>query len=149
MSTSKERVLRIVRLESELRAVPDEALRQQIDALPAETRALLNPWCPPDVDVDVPALRGSLTRGRLKGVPERVADALTAAALQDCIDGLGDRADFPSESDLGEILPSIVARHGVPTTRIMLALAVVTDAPASKAILKSLKTDPSLAPEKR
>ena len=135
-----------MRLESELRAVPDDVLREQIDALPAEARALLNPWCPAEVDVDVPALRGSLTRGRLKGVPERVADALTAAALQDCIDALGDRSDFPSESDLAEILPKVVGRHGVHTTRVMLALAVVTDAPASKAILKVLKSDPCLTP---
>ena len=41
MSTSKERILRIVRLERELRACPDQELHDAIDALTPELREAL------------------------------------------------------------------------------------------------------------
>ena len=145
MSTSKERILRIVRLERELRACPDQELHDAIDALTPELRETLHTWCPPDVPIDVAALRASMTRGRLRGVPERVAAALTTPCLQDCIDRLGDKADLPGVDDLAAVLPSIVEKHGVRTTRVMLALAIVSEAPASVAITKVLKTSPVLA----
>jgi hypothetical protein len=137
----------MVHLERELRGIPDAEMAEMIDALPEELREHLNPWCPegePSAE-HVANLRGAIQRGRMKGMPEKVADVLTAACLQDCIETLGDRADFPSIDDLHVAVPLVAGRHGVRRTRLMLASAVVGEAPASAAILKVLKTDPSIA----
>ena len=145
MSTSKERILRIVRLENELRAFPDSDLDQTIESLEPELRETLTQWCPLGEPIDIAGLRGSLTRGRLKGLPERVAGAITAQCLQDCIVALGDNADYPNVDDLEAVLDGLNARHGVRVTRLMFTLAVVSEAPASAAITKLLKTSPGLA----
>jgi hypothetical protein len=147
VSTSKERVIRLVHLERELRGIGDAEMAEMIDALPEELREHLNPWCPdgePSAE-HIEKLRGAIQRGRLKGMPERVADVLTAACLQDCIEALGDKADYPSLEDLNAAMPGVAQRNGVRRTRLMLASAVVGEAPASAAILKALKTDPALA----
>lgn len=147
VSTSKERVIRLVGLERELRNIPDVELAEMIDALPEELRALLNSWVPAGepAAAHITSLRGAVQRGRLKGAPEKVADVLTAACLQDCIEALGDNADFPSIDDLRAVVPGVVERHGVRRTRLMMASAVVGEAPASPAIIKVLKTEPALA----
>jgi hypothetical protein len=147
VSTSKERVIRLVGLERELRNIPDPELAEMIDALPEDLRALLNSWVPAGepAAAHVASLRAAVQRGRLKGAPEKVADVLTAACLQDCIEALGDKADLPSIDDLRAVVPGVVERHGVRRTRLMMASAVVGEAPASPAIIKVLKTEPALA----
>ncbi len=147
VSTSKERVIRLVGLERELRNVPDAELATMIDELPEELRSLLNSWVPagePAAD-HIANLRGAVQRGRLKGAPEKLADVLTAGALQDCIEQLGDKADFPSIDDLRAVLPGMVERHGLRRTRVMMASAIVGEAPASASLVKLLKTEPVIA----
>ena len=75
-----------------------------------------------------------------------MAASVTDACLVDCIETLGERAEFPSEDDLRTAIPGLVTRHGVATTRVMLASAVVGNAPASAAIMAILKSDAGLAP---
>lgn len=145
---SKDRVLRLVQLERELRAIDDGRLAALIAELPTETAewiVTISRGLADDGTVDITALRGSLSRGRLKGVPERVAATISDACLLDCIETLGDRADLPSEDDLRRAAPGLVQRHGRDVTRVMLAAAVVGNAPASAAIIKVLKSDPALA----
>jgi hypothetical protein len=147
VSTSKERVISLVQLERELRAITDDELASMIDALPEELRELIKGWVPLNESAapHIANVRGSLQRGRLKGTPERIADVLTAQCLQDCIAALGDKADLPSEEDLRAVVPQIAQQHGVKRTRLMMASAIVGEAPASPAILKVLKTEPALA----
>ena len=145
---SKDRVLRLVQLERELRGLDDSQLAALIAGLRAEETAWITSisrGLADDGTVDIAALRGSIARGRLKGVPERVAATVTDACLVDCIETLGERAEFPSEDDLRTAIPGLVTRHGIATTRVMLASAVVGNAPASAAIMAVLKSDPGLA----
>ena len=145
---SKDRVLRLVQLERELRGLNDSDLAALIAELPAEETAWITSisrGIDDDGTVDIAALRGSITRGRLKGVPERLAAAITDACLVDCIEILGERAEFPSEDDLRHAVPGLVARHGAATTRVMFASAVVGNAPASAAIMTVMKHDPALS----
>ena len=60
-----------------------------------------------------------------------IAAVLTDACLADCITELGDNSDNPSTDELKAVLPGIVERHGVASTRIMLAATVAGEAPAS------------------
>ena len=141
---SKDHVLRLSALERELRAWDDADLAARIEALPEESKAWiasLGRGPDPDGTLDLGAFRGAVTRGRLKGVPDRAAGILTDGCLQDCIGVLGDRADFPSEADLHEVFPGLVERHGVAATRVMFAAAVLGDAPASSAIMKVLRSE--------
>lgn len=86
-------------------------------------------------------IRAAMTRGRLDGGMESLAMVLTDACLADCIEQLGPNADNPSSEQLGEILPGLVERHGVPVVRIMLASTVAGEAPASPIIRDLLKHD--------
>jgi hypothetical protein len=144
---SKDRVLRLAQLERELRALGDDQFTTLIAALPEEAVtwvANVARGAGTDETIDITALRGAMSRGRLKGVPERVAAVLTDSCLQDCIEALGDKADFPSEDELRGVLAGLVHKHGVQPVRIMLASAVAGEAPASTAINRVLKTDPTL-----
>jgi hypothetical protein len=144
---SKEHVIRLAHLEREMRALPDDTLRALITAAPEDTQKWLVGLSGGGEDgtLDVPGLRGAMTRGRMKGVPDKVALVLTETCLQDCITTLGDRADLPDEADLVATTPGLVERHGVPTTRLMFASAILSEAPSSRAIVKVLKNDPALA----
>jgi hypothetical protein len=147
VSTSKDRIIHLVQLERELRAIPDPELAALIDALPDEFREHLTAWCPagePAAD-HVANLRGAMTRGRLKGMPDRVGEVLSAGCLQDCIAALGDHADHPSVDELRAVVPGLVESHGVRVTRLMMASVVVAEAPATRELLKVLKTEPLLA----
>lgn len=145
---SKDRVLRLAQLERELRGIQDDQIRSLIDALNPEAAnwvAGVARGAGTDETIDITALRGAIQRGRMKGVPERVAAVLTDACLQDCIESLGDHADLPSEDELRAITTGLVERHGVATVRVMFASAVAGEAPASSAINRVLKTDAALA----
>ena len=134
-------------LERELRHIPDAELAAMIDELPEELRTLLNPWVPAGepATAHITNLRGAVQRGRLKGTPEKLADVLSATCLQDCIEQLGDKADLPGIDDLRAVLPGLVERHGVRRTRLMMASAVVGEAPASPSLVKLLKSEPVIA----
>ncbi len=89
-------------------------------------------------------LRTAAHKGRIDGGMESIALVLTDACLADCIEQLGEHADNPDAEQLGEILPGLVERHGVATTRIMLASTVAGEAPASLIIRDFLKHDDTL-----
>ena len=55
--------------------------------------------------------------GRIDGGMEAIAAVLTDACLADCIKELGDNSDNPSTDELKAVLPGIVERHGVASTR--------------------------------
>jgi len=118
---------------------PDDELATAIDALGDEHRAAV------DELVGGPAtpelVRDAATRGRMDGTMESLALVITDACLADCIEQLGDNADMPSSDELREVLPGLVERHGLGTTRLMLASTVAGDAPASPAIRDLLKHD--------
>ena len=91
---------------------------------------------------DAVRVRDGVSRGRLDGTMEGIAIVLTDACLADCIEELGDAADYPSTDELNEVLPGIIKRHGIPATRIMLAIA--GEAPAAAIIREILKSDETL-----
>lgn len=86
-------------------------------------------------------LRSAASRGRIDGGMESLVLVLTDACLADCIEQLGDHADNPTSEELGEVLPGVVERHGVATTRLMLASTVAGEAPAAPVIRDLLKHD--------
>ena len=90
---------------------------------------------------DAVRVRDGVSRGRLDGTMEGIAIVLTDACLADCIEELGDAADYPSTDDLNEVLPGIIERHGIPATRIMLAATIAGEAPAAAIIREILKSD--------
>ena len=93
---------------------------------------------------DAVRVRDGVSRGRLDGTMEGIAIVLTDACLADCIEELGDAADYPSTDDLNEVLPGIIKRHGIPATRIMLAATIAGEAPAAAIIREILKSDETL-----
>jgi len=92
-------------------------------------------------EADPTTVREAVSRGRMDGTMESVALVVTDACLADCIEQLGDHADYPSSDQLREVLPGIVERHGIGITRLMLASTVAGEAPASSIIRDLLKHD--------
>jgi hypothetical protein len=93
---------------------------------------------------DVVRVRDAISRGRLDGTMEGIAIVLTDVCLADCIEQLGDAADYPSTDDLNDVLPGIIERHGIAATRIMLAATIAGEAPAAAIIREFLKSDETL-----
>jgi hypothetical protein len=92
-------------------------------------------------DADPASLREAVARGRMDGTMESLALVVTDACLAECIEELGDNADFPSSDQLREILPGLVENHGLGITRLMLASTVAGEAPAAAIIRDLLKHD--------
>ena len=66
---------------------------------------------------------------------------LTETCLNECIEALGSNADDPSEENLREVLPGVIANHGLDVTQVMLATVVTGEAIASPIITRILKHD--------
>ena len=143
---SKEHVVRLAALEREFTHMSDHEMSALIDTLEPQARRYIAGMSgtADDGPIDVTALRAAMRRGRMKGAPERVAAVLTDKCLNDCIEALGENADLPSEEDLAAALPSVVQTHGIAATRVMMAAVVLGEAPAAKAITKTLKNLPLL-----
>ena len=145
---SKDHVLRLAAAERELRTISDAKLIDLIDASEESVRnwvASLVGGTDDEGNIDIAGVRGALTRGRMKGLPDKFIANVTDPLLQDCIEVLGANADFPSEEQLEAVLPGLVSRHGVGAVRLMLAGAVLGEAPAAGAIAKVLKKSPTLS----
>ena len=125
--------------------MPDAELARLVSAAGEEPQRWMTAISGREDSLDVEGLRGAMKRGRMKGVPDRVAIAVTDSCLHDCIEALGENADLPSEEHLRAVTPALVTKHGLATTRLMLAAAALAEAPAANAISKVLKNDPSLA----
>lgn len=125
--------------------MPDAQLEELVAACPDEAkRWFIGLSGSDDENLNIDGLRGALKRGRMKGLPDRACATMTDACLHDCIEALGEKADLPSEADLMAVTPALAQKHGVSTTRLMLAAAALAEAPAANAIVKVLKNDPSL-----
>jgi hypothetical protein len=123
---SKDHVVRLARLESEFRNLPDDRFAALVDALPDDVKAVLSSRSGgTDGAIDIQGLRDAMRRARMKGFPDQIAIAITEPCLDACIAALGDKADLPSEAELAGVLPGLVAAHGLPTVRLMLASAAL------------------------
>jgi hypothetical protein len=91
------------------------------------------------------AIRATVARGRMNGGLERMATVLTDPSLAECIELLGENADFPSEAQILEVTPALIDKHGLGTVRLMLAGAIVGEAKASPTLTHLLKHDETLA----
>ena len=138
----KNRMQALGLLDRSFKAASDEELAAAIEALDDDHREGLDSFID---SLDPEGVRAGVKSGRIDGGMEAIAAVLTDACLADCIKELGDHADNPSTDQLQEVLPGIVERHGVASTRIMLAATVAGEAPASAIIRDLLKTDDVVA----
>lgn len=120
----------------------DEEIASAIEALAEDHKTALDELV--KADADAASVREAITRGRMDGTMESVALIVTDACLADCIEQLGDSADFPSSDELRAVIPGLVERHGVGLTRLMLASTVAGEAPASAIIRDLLKNDDTI-----
>lgn len=138
----KNRMQALGLLDRSFKAATDEELVAAVEALDDDHREGLDSF----VDsLDADGIRAAVKSGRIDGGMEAIAAVLTDACLADCIKELGDNSDNPSTDELKAVLPGIVERHGVASTRIMLAATVAGEAPASAIIRDLLKTDDVVA----
>jgi hypothetical protein len=89
----------------------------------------------------VSTARTLAAKGRINGDLERISLVLTDSCLNDCVDSLGNAADDPSEGQLRDVLPAVIAKHGLAMTQVMLASVVCGEAVASPIIIRFLKHD--------
>lgn len=148
MTTVKARLAALSLLDRALAAMSDDELTAAVQAQPDDHRDALAKVAGVPAGADdttwVASLRDAAHKGRINGGLEQIAAVLTDAALSDCVEQLGDAADAPTEEQLREVLPGLRERHGLPTTRLMLASAVCGEATASPILVRLLKTDDEL-----
>ena len=152
MNAAKARLAGIALLDRAFGHLPDDELETLTTTLPDEHRAALQRLVGVVEGEEelqgaelVGAIRSVAIKGRMNGNLERLAGVVSEPCLADCVEQLGDHADMPSESDLLEVAPGLVERHGIGIVRVMLAAAVAGEAPASPAIIRILKHDETLA----
>ncbi len=138
----KNRMQALGLLDRSFKVATDDELTAALEALDDDHREGLEGFVD---ELDPAGLREGVKAGRIDGGMEAIAAIVTDACLADCIEKLGNHADNPSSDQLREVLPGIVERHGVATTRIMLASTVAGEAPASAIIRDLLKNDETLA----
>lgn len=139
MNQVKNRLQALGLLDRALANASDDELVAARDALDDEHRDAFDELI--GADADAPTIREAVARGRLDGTLESAALVLSDACLADCIDELGEHADYPSSDQLREVLPGLVERHGLAITQLMLASTVAGDAPAAAIIRDLLKHD--------
>jgi hypothetical protein len=142
VNQAKNRMQALGLLDRSFRAATDEELTAAVEALDDDHREGLEGFVD---ELTADGVCDSVRAGRINGEMEAVAAILTDACLADCIKELGDHADNPSTDQLKDVLPGLVERHGVATTRIMLAATVAGEAPASAIIRDLLKHDDVVA----
>jgi hypothetical protein len=138
----KNRMQALGLLDRSFKAATDEELASAIGSLDDDHREGLEGFVD---ELTAEGLREGVKAGRIDGGMEAIATILTDECLADCIEKLGNHADNPSTEQLREVLPGVIERHGLATTRIMLASTVAGEAPASAIIRDLLKNDDVLA----
>jgi hypothetical protein len=143
VNSTKARLAALALLDRALAAVDDADLTRLVESLPDENLAALRHIAGVRDDADdlVPAVRTAAAKGRINADLERIAVLLADECLADCIERLGDAADLPSHDELQAVIPDLIATHGLPTVRLMLAAVVVGEAPAAPTIIDLLKND--------
>lgn len=152
VNSTKAHIAALSLLDRAFIAIPDDELSALIAGLPddhlsaVKRIAGVRDEAPTGDDESaeeslVGAVREAAHKGRVNGDLHRLGVVLSDACLADCIEKLGDNADFPSEEDLQKVIPDLVEAHGVGVVRLMLASTIVGEAPASATIVGMLKTD--------
>jgi len=98
-----------------------------------------------DADTRNLAMRTAVTRGRMNGELEKITTVLTDPSLAECIETLGENADFPTEAQILEVTPALIEKYGLGTVRLMLAGAIAGEAKAAPTLTYLLKHDETLA----
>jgi hypothetical protein len=130
-------------LERAVRDLSEEDLTKLIAELTDEQRTAMAARC--GGTADSAAVRRTLVKGRMNGLLEGISTLLADKSLADCIEVLGDSSDNPTEAELNDVLPGLVERHGAGAIKVMLATAIVGEAPASPILKDILKSDAVLA----
>jgi hypothetical protein len=148
MNQIKTQLAALSLLDRALNATTDAELRVLLDAIPEDgTEAVAQA-----IGVDglgdakaLLALRLAASRGRVNGVLGNLGMILADTCLADCVERLGESAENPSEDELRDVSHQLIEAHGIGAVRIMLASAVVGEAPASVACIHLLKSDEVLS----
>ena len=139
MNQVKNRLQSLGLLDRAFAGTSDDELAAAVDALNDEHRTAVDEMVGGSADTSL--VREAIAKGRMDGTMESLALVLSDACLANCIEELGDHADFPTTDQLREILPGLVEQHGLGITRLMLASTVAGEAPASAIIRDLLKHD--------
>lgn len=148
MNQIKTQLAAAALLDRALNAVTDEELRAMLDKMPADAAKAVSQEIGVETLADAKAglaLRLAGSRGRVNGVLGQLGTVLSESCLNDCVDKLGDSAENPTEDELRTVSHKLVETHGIGAVRLMLASAIVGEAPASVACIHLLKTDEVLA----
>ena len=135
----KTRLQSLGLLDRSLRAMTDDETDALVAALEDDHREALERLT--GGTVTAVTIRDAAAKGRIDGTMESIVMVLTDAALADCIEQLGDHSDNPTTDQLQGVLPGVIERHGVATTRLMLASTVAGEAAAATVIRDLLKHD--------
>jgi hypothetical protein len=154
----KTRLQALSLLDRALTAISDEELAALVASLPDDHRTALDKLCGArdedgftDSAARTLAIRSTAARGRMNGGLEQITTILTDPCLAECIEGLGEHADNPTEEQLAEVTPGLIETYGVPTVRLMIAGSIAGEATATPMLARLLKSDETLAlpPEER
>lgn len=146
----KNRIQALSLLDRALAAMTDDELSTLIGSLPDDHREALDRVCDApdggfaDDAARLLALRAAAVRGRMNGSLEQITTVLTDPCLADCIERLGAHAENPTEPELLEVTPDLVATHGLGAVRLMLAGSVAGEAAASVMLMRVLKSNDDL-----
>ncbi len=135
-------------LDRAMNATTDEEMRVLLDKLAEDGAAAVSEAIGVETLSDgkaILALRLASSRGRVNGMLGQLGIVLSDNCLADCVEALGESADNPTEDELRTASHQLVATHGVGAVRLMLASAIMGEAPASVACIHLLKSDEILA----
>lgn len=148
MNQMKTQLAAATLLDRALNATTDAEVRVLLDKISEDGAAAVCQAIGVDTLADtkaILALRLAASRGRVNGMLAQLGIVLSDDCLADCVEKLGESADNPSEDELRTVAHELVETHGIGAVRLMLASAVVGEAPASVACITLLKTDEILA----
>ncbi|MEZ5215457.1 MAG: hypothetical protein R2715_02425 [Ilumatobacteraceae bacterium] len=145
MNQVKSRLAALALLDRSFKSTSDEELGRAIEQLSEDLLTAFDHvvgYRAEDADSDrVAVTREAVAKGRMNGTLEKVCAVLSDTCLADCITALGDHAENPSLEELTDVMPGLLELHGLGVTRMMLASAVVGEAPASPACVTLLRDD--------
>lgn len=148
MNQIKTQLAAVSLLDRALNATTDEELRVLLDKLPEDGAAAVSEGIGVESLTDgkaILALRLAASHGRVNGMLGQLGIVLSDNCLADCVEALGESAENPTEDELRTASHGLVETHGVGAVRLMLASAVLGEAPASVACIHLLKSDDILA----
>jgi hypothetical protein len=145
VSTAKAHLAALSLLDRSLSAMTDDELTTALSALPDDHLEAIDRLAEVGDGERVAAVREAIGHGRINGVMEQIATVIADPCLALCIDELGDKADLPSHDEMQKVLPKLIETHGIGVVRVMLASAVVGEAPASATLIEMLKRDEVIA----